>query len=364
MARHPHPSAAQRQEIVDLVKLGKKSYGEVCAQMAKKDVWIERCTVGRIVKRYEERNTTERRVGSGRQRKTTARLDRRLVALGRRNRRMSREELRQAVDAPVVLSTISRRLNEAGLYYRAAPFKPLISPVNKQKRVKWASEHLHWQYSDWKRVIFTDESDIRLLGVSSCLPLCFSHPLGLFVAGSGRSKQHVWRESKPRRSTPLHIAGTLPFGGGKPIRIWGAIGADINDAKWMKIYDGTLNGPRYKAILEAFFPGLPARRTTRGRNLIFSQDGAPPHQPQMVKSSERLPLLQLPPQSPDLNPIEHIWSHLKRKLGSKRRNRSELIADVRKIWQEIDKKHIENLVRSMPDRCNAVLKASGGPTSY
>jgi hypothetical protein len=72
-------------------------------------------------------------------------------------------------------------------------------------------------------------------------------------------------------------------------------------------------------------------------------------------------------QSPDLNPIEHLWEYLKRKLNEYEippKGIHKLWERVEKEWNGIPKKVVQNLIASMPRRCAAVAKAKGGHTKY
>ena len=74
-----------------------------------------------------------------------------------------------------------------------------------------------------------------------------------------------------------------------------------------------------------------------------------------------------PAQSPDLNPIEHLWNHLKRKLAEYPevpQGITELSERVEKEREAIDKAVCQNLIESMPRRVQEVLKAKGGYTKY
>ena len=74
-----------------------------------------------------------------------------------------------------------------------------------------------------------------------------------------------------------------------------------------------------------------------------------------------------PSNSPDLNPIEHLWHVLKCQIKKRKRqsrNRKELIAALQEEWQKIDMNIVSNLIRSMPRRLAAVIKAQGEPSSY
>ena len=71
------------------------------------------------------------------------------------------------------------------------------------------------------------------------------------------------------------------------------------------------------------------------------------------------------PQSPDLNPIEHLWAHLKRKLAEHEEaptSIQELWERVQKKWDDIEVGECQKLIESMPRRVEAVLKAKGGHT--
>ena len=79
-------------------------------------------------------------------------------------------------------------------------------------------------------------------------------------------------------------------------------------------------------------------------------------------------VLQWPAQSPDLNPIEHLWVKVKRELNkydTPPNGLNELWERVEYIWNEkITKNDCLVLIESMPRRIKAVLKAKGYWTKY
>ena len=70
--------------------------------------------------------------------------------------------------------------------------------------------------------------------------------------------------------------------------------------------------------------------------------------------------------SSDLNPIENLWSVLKDKVSEKQpTNTKELEETIKAVWVlELSAEYCRSLVKSMPKRLEAVIKAKGNPTKY
>ncbi|GFS71236.1 transposable element Tcb1 transposase [Trichonephila clavipes] len=70
-----------------------------------------------------------------------------------------------------------------------------------------------------------------------------------------------------------------------------------------------------------------------------------------------------PARSPDLPPIEHIWDHLGRRVGTPT-SLNELEARLQQIWNEMSLDIIQNSYASMPDRMASCIRARRGSTGY
>ncbi len=102
-------------------------------------------------------------------------------------------------------------------------------------------------------------------------------------------------------------------------------------------------------------------------DFIFQQDLAPAHTAKSTKSrlNDQVGVLDWPANSPDLNPIENLWSIVRMKMRNKRsKNADELKATVKETWASIPPQQCHKLITSMPCLIEAVIKAKGALTKY
>lgn len=299
---------------------------------------LPRPTVRRWIRRYEQSKSVERKSGSGRPRKTSTRTDRILFRLARINGFATSTELLRHWQQGVSTRTVLRRLHDRHLYQYKPCRVPLLTKGQKQARQDWAMARCHWR-NQWKRIIWTDESRFLL------------HP------ADGRTL--VWRLPGERLNDNF-VVQTLQAGGGS-VHVWGAIWTG-GRSQLIRL-QGSVNAVRYCDLLHGFFTStlLPA-------HFKFQQDNAPAHRSWMVSQlleDLNIPILKWPARSPDLNPIEHVWDILGRRMQHcVCDNLNQLFHALRQQWDSIPQEDLDHLIASMPRRVGMVIQKRGGNTRY
>ncbi len=207
-------------------------------------------------------------------------------------------------------NTISERtkrwtLKQMGYSSRRPHRVPLRSAKNRKRRLQFAQAHQNWTIEDWKKVACSDESRGGGGKHGSILP-CLN--------GSGWWWWcNVWGIFSWHTLSPL-----VPI-------------------------EHCLNATAYRShkaqIISEWF----------------------------LEHDNEFTLLKWPPQSPDLNPIEHPWDVVEREIrimDVQPTNLLQLRDAIMSIWTKISEECFQHLVESMPRRIKAVLKAKWGPTRY
>ena len=149
-----------------------------------------------------------------------------------------------------------------------------------------------------------------------------------------------------------------------------SVGYMTKSVGYMTKIEGSLNAELYTKILNDEFIQTLEYYWYKKEEIIFHQDNDPMHTSRLAKKwfeENEVEVLEWPPQSPDLNPIERLWVEPKRRLNSYKEepmSMYELWERVQDTWNDIDAATCEKLVESMPSRIAAVLKAKGGYTKY
>ena len=310
-------------------------------------------TIRRIITNYRVRGHNQDSPRSGRPQKLNDRSIRHLNWTVEKNRRQSLADLTNTVNAaspaPVSPRTVSRAIKEKlNMASRIARKKPFLKKKHRLQRTEWAKDAVTWGIEEWKRVIWTDESSVEL-GKNTRVCRVWRHPGEAFdekclvpTFKSGRTSIMVWSCIAYDKKGPLHF---LLTGRG-------------NGAGYVEL---VMAGPLWDVYSELY--------NERGVARVM-EDGAPMHRSHLAKEFRQAHLMETiphPAQSPDMNPIEHVWKVLKEQVNKRPKmpkNADELKVALVEEWEKIDIGFINHLIEGMPDHVEALRRAKGGSTSY
>ncbi|GFW44017.1 transposable element Tc1 transposase [Trichonephila clavipes] len=190
-----------------------------------------------------------------------------------------------------------------------------LTPRHRAARKRWDAEHRDWEQHDWSQVLFTVESRFSL----EC----------------DTRRVLVWRD-RGTRSNPAFVRERSQYRSG-----WKILRPHVIP------YAGAI-----------------------GDSFVFQEDNARPHSARLVENmleAETIQRMEWPACSPDLNPIEHVWDMLGRRIATRPRPPAtvrDLEIALLEEWNSIPQSLIDNLIVSMANRCAAVLAVRGDHTPY
>ncbi|GFT09463.1 transposable element Tcb1 transposase [Trichonephila clavipes] len=149
------------------------------------------------------------------------------------------------------------------------------------------------------------------------------------------------------------------------IMVWGGIG--YHSRTPLVRIASTLNSQRYitKVLEPVVLPYREGLSTDK-----FQQDNSRPHVAGIAQRffvNRQIELLPLPAHSPDLSPIENMWSMVAQRLNQitpPAATLDQIWQHVKAAWSAVPKEHIQSLFESMPRRVAAVISNNGGYSGY
>lgn len=219
---------------------------------------------------------------------------------------------------------------------------PPLTKLHRQKRLEWADRYMK---QDFSKVLWTDECRATLDG-----PDGWARGWVL----NGRQARNRFRRQQ----------------GGGGVMFWaGLLGNTIVGP--FRVEQGVkLNSRNYCSFLTRnFLPWYQRLSEEDKEPLIFMQDNAPSHASRYTKAwfsdqgIDGSKLMIWPPNSPDVNPIEMLWSLIKQKVyenGKQYSSVDALWAAVCKACTEVPEEHLKNLVNGVDKRLVKLIKSKGG----
>jgi transposase-like protein len=239
--------------------------------------------------------------------------------------------------------------------------KKALTQATMDARVNWARAH---QKTNWARVMFTDRKRFE-----------FKYP-GVPVS------RHKWVvKGKPHTAYKVNhaqglnvYAGLTIHGLTSAIVVTGTSGHKTAYKNKKGVAARNITAQEYKDVMVKGL--LPQGQQLFGSNGIsvweFQQDNDPTHRagPSHVAAWNRrkgscVQFMVWPPNSPDLSPIENVWSYVDGKvqaLGCK--SFVQFKEAVLRELKNVPLAMVKRLYASMPKRVACVLEEKGGKTKY
>lgn len=238
--------------------------------------------------------------------------------------------------------TIKRYLNDIDVEAFDPSEKPLLSPRHISLRWQAATGWLGLTDDEIKMIIFSDESKFNLK--------------------YSDGKAYVWREANTRLQKE-HIKETVKFGGGS-VMVWACF--SYYGIGRLVFIEEKMDAPLYVSILSSSLP--PSLCNMGLSDFIFQQDNDSKHTAKVTKeffTNRRINVLPWPAQSPDMNPIENLWAHVKREVAKLQpKNLTELKEKILQAWSEITVETCQKYAMSFRKRSLALWRAHGKHTKY
>ena len=281
-------------ERIEIIRLSSKGHSqrEVAAMIK-----CSQSTVKTTLRRYKEHKTVKNLHRTGRNPISNERDQRNLINLTKKNRRLSTIDLalewKLSNGKQASPSHVQKVLQKHNYMWRPACKKPRLTKRHKHIRFAFSKQFQTWTKYQFRNILWSDEMNVEV---------------------DLRKKGIRLRRTNDEKYNPDCIVERTKQGSGS-IGIWACMSYD--GVKFFKLFQGRLNAEAYQEILENYLiPSIDLMDNKE--DVIFQQDNAPCHTAHKIRdffNANNIKTMNWPPNSPDLNCIENLWSWLDTKLS-------------------------------------------------
>lgn len=350
MPRNPELDSYTRTRICELHSAAHWGYKRI----HKRYPWISLSTIRYTIKKERERDNNHSIPRSGGPRKLSEE-DRDHIYVVTTNPQIRQVDLLVEVDHKVKINSIRRLLYEMDLRKWKQLEHPMLSELHAAKRLQWARTYESYTSSDWARVYWSDKCSVE--------------------RGVGFRKPYTF--TRPKDQLEKHDLCLKPCG--KQIRqmFWAAFSGDIRRTGLIPLYgnsDSERGGIDSSVICELV---ISTPTLLNQPNAIFMHDNAPVHTAYIVRElldDLGIEVMDWPPHSPDLKPIENLWRLLKAKIyeiypellnmPNNQRTLDFLVHAAQEAWEKLDINILAHLSETMSHRVKVIIEADGWYTKY
>jgi transposase len=252
---------------------------------------------------------------------------------------------------------VQRTIQEAGYTLPQLTNRRVLDTTTKQKRVKWCEDRLRHNAEYWGNRAFGDAH--------------WSHvPRGAaeLAAARGAAKGPVHRKKKEKDDPRFHGGEKGVFKQGRRVGLFGVLAEGVLRTVW---YDGVTESA------DAFVEAMEKAKTRflqAGKKVLYLDGLGAYHGPEAaaaLKAAGFRTVEKVPPNSPDLNPIENAWALLGERMKDTDPEELESVqafktrTDNAVRWLNRNKRNeLVNMVESTQRGLAAAIKLKGARTSY
>jgi Transposase/DDE superfamily endonuclease len=320
---------------------------------------LPRSTIQSTLDLDEIRNNGESQPRIGRPLSYTPSDERRILRTVRAYPKLTYHELISQLGLEIHPNTVKKILKEHGRQNWKCKRRPFLTPALAAKRLAWCLEHKDWRAEEWGMVVWSDECSVE--------------------RGRGKRDEYAFRTST-QKWLPQMVQ-TYNAKKNMKVMVWGAFWDDGRSNLYImdRDFESQKHGYSAQSYLEVLDGEVAGIFERLDLGYEFMQDNAPIHTAYVVRdwfAEKAIRILaNWPPHSPDLNPIEHIWWHLKARVyemfpdvaadkSETEYARQRLESCLQAAWDTLDKGLFDNLYQSMPRRIAACIEAGGWHTKY